>query len=198
MARDHRLVSQIPRKVTSPHEAEVVFYACISGFGLLATVYAMLHGTVRQGHEPGAIRFPIAGFNAPVIGFALFAFGAAGYLFNKYSQFDTIVIFIIAILAAAAAWIAVTVLMARWAMRGPLNDPHEELEELQGTIATVTCPITPLAPGEIAYSFRGAPATARARSLSGESVPAGTDVVIDRIDNGIADVELWSVVEQRL
>ena len=180
------------------HEAEIVFYACISGFGLLATVYAMLHGTVREGREPGAIRFPIAGFNAPVIGSALIAFGAAGYLLTKYYQFDTIVVFVIAAVAAAASWVAVTVLMARWAIRGPLNDPHEELEELQGTIATVTTPITPTEPGEIAYSFRGAPATARARSLSGEAVPAGTDVVIDRIEDGIADVELWSVVEQRL
>lgn len=182
----------------SLHESEIIFYACISGFGLLATVYAMLHGTVREGTEPGAIRFPIAGFNAPVIGSALIAFGAAGYLLTKYSHYDTIVIVLVAALAAAAGWTGITVLMARWAMRGQLNDPHEELEELQGTVATVTKAITPTEPGEIAYSFRGSPATAHARSLSGDAVPAGTDVVIDRIADGIADVELWSVVEQRL
>ena len=182
----------------SSHEAEIIFYACISGFGLLATVYAMLHGTVREGQEPGAIRLPIAGFNAPVIGSALIGFGAAGYLLTKYSHSDTIVVFVAALLAAAAGWTGVTVLMARWAMRGPLNDPHEELEELQGTVATVTATITPAEPGEITYSFRGVPARARARSLGGDTVPVGTEVVIDRIENGIADVELWSVVEQRL
>jgi hypothetical protein len=29
-------------------------------------------------------------------------------------------------------------------------------------------------------------------------VEAGTEVVIDRIENGVAEVELWSVVEKRL
>lgn len=182
----------------SLHESEIILYACISGCGLLAAVYAMLHGTVRQGHEPGALRPPVAGFNAPVIGAALMAFGAVGYLFTKYSQFDTIVIVVLAVGAAAAGWIGMTVLMARWALRGPLTDPHEELEELQGTVATVTRAITATELGEIIYSFRGSPAHARARSISGGDVPEGTDVVIDRIDDGVAEVELWSVVEQRL
>lgn len=179
-------------------ESEVIFYACISGVGLLVAVYAMLHGTVRNGHEPGALRPPVAGFNTPVIGAALLAFGAFGYLFTKYSHFDTIAVLAIAAVAAAAGWIGMTVLMARWALRGPLNDPHEEIEELQGTIATVTHAISPTELGEIAYSFRGSPTRARARSINGEAVAAGTEVVIDRIDDGIADVELWSVVEQRL
>ncbi|MDQ2889424.1 MAG: NfeD family protein [Gemmatimonadota bacterium] len=182
----------------SLRKSEIVFYACLCGFGLLATVYAMLNGTVRQGREPGALRFPIAGFNAPVIGAALMAFGAAGYLITKYSQLDTIPVLVISIIAAAAGWIGMTVVMARWAIRGPLNDPHEEIEELQGTVATVTRAISPDQPGEIAYSFRGSPTRINARSIDGGAVEAGTEVVIDRIENGVADVELWSVVEQRL
>ncbi len=182
----------------SLHEAEIVCYACTSGIGLLIAVYAMLHGTVRSGNEPGAMRFPMAGFNTPVIGAALIAFGAVGYLTTKYSQFDTIAIIIGALAAAAAGWIAMTVLMAKWALRGSLNDPHEEIEELQGTVATVTRAISSTEPGEISYSFRGSPARIAARSIGRDSVPLGTEVVIDRIDNGVADVELWSIVEQRL
>lgn len=182
----------------SLHEAEIVFYAIVFGVGLFVGVYAMLHGTVRKGHEPGAIRFPLAGFNTPVIGAALGAFGAVGYLTTKYSQYDTIVILIAALVAAAAGWIAMTVLMAKWALRGSLNDPHEEIEELQGTVATVTRPITPTELGEISYSFRGSPTRVPARSIAGDAVAAGTEVVIDKIENGVADVELWSIVEQRL
>jgi len=182
----------------SLHEAVVVFYACVSGIGLLLSVYAMLHGTVRKGHEPGAIMFPMAGLNTPVVGAALVAFGALGYLLMKYSHFDTIGILIGALVAAAVGWIGMTILMAKWALRGSLNDPHEEIEELQGTVATVTRAISPSQPGEISYSFRGQPTVIAARSISGDSVPAGTEVVIDRIGDGIADVELWSVVEQRL
>ena len=180
------------------HESEIVFYACISGVGLLLAVYAMLHGTVRSGREPGAIRFPMAGFNTPVVGAALLSFGIVGYLTTKYSQIDTIWILILSLVAAAAGWIGMTVLMARWALRGSLNDPHEEIEELQGTVATVTRAISRAELGEIAYSFRGAPTRAAARSICGDAVPVGTEVVIDRIDNGVAEVELWSTVEQRL
>lgn len=180
------------------HEAEIVFYACVSGVGLLVAVYAMLHGTVRKGHEPGAIEFPMAGFNTPVIGAALIAFGAVGYLATKYSQFDTIAILVASIAAAAAGWIGMTILMAKWAIRGSLNDPHEEIEELQGTVATVTRAISPTEPGEISYSFRGSPTQIAARCISGDVVPLGTEVVIDRIENGIAHVELWSIVEKRL
>lgn len=180
------------------HEAVTVFYAFVSGIGLLLSVYAMLHGTVRKGREPGAIRFPIAGLNTPVIGAALVAFGAPGYLLTKYSHFDTIAILVAALAAGLVGWIAMTVLMARWALRGALNDPHEEIEELQGTVATVTHAISPTEPGQISYSFRGQPTLIAARSISGEAVAAGTEVVIDRIEDGIADVELWSIVEQRL
>jgi hypothetical protein len=182
----------------SLQEAEIVFYACISGVGLLISVYAMLHGTVRKGHEPGAIRFPMAGFNTPVIGAALIAFGAVGYLATKYYQLDTISILVAALIAATAGWIGMTVLMARWALRGSLNDPHEEIEELQGTVATVTRAISPTDLGEISYSFRGSPTLMAARSIAGDAVATGTEVVIDRIEHGVADVELWSVVEQRL
>ena len=182
----------------SLHEATIAFCAVVFGVGLLIGVYAMLHGTVRAGHEPGAVRFPMAGFNTPVIGAALIAFGAIGYLFTKYSQFDTIAIIIAALIAGAVGWLGMTVLMAKWALRGSLNDPHEEIEELQGTVATVTRAISPTELGEISYSFRGSPTRAAARSIAGDAVPAGTEVVIDRIDNGIADVELWSIVEQRL
>ncbi|HEY8311963.1 MAG TPA: hypothetical protein VIG47_15470, partial [Gemmatimonadaceae bacterium] len=69
--------------MTSLHESEIVFYACISGVGLLLAVYAMLNGTVRKGSEPGVVRFPIAGLNTPVIGAALIALGAVGYLTTK-------------------------------------------------------------------------------------------------------------------
>lgn len=180
------------------HEAEIVFYACISGVGLFISVYAMLHGTVRKGREPGAIKFPMAGFNTPVIGAALVSFGAVGYLVTKYSQFDTIAILLMALAAAAAGWIGMTVLMAKWALRGSLNDPHEEIEELQGTVATVTRAISPTELGEISYSFRGAPTLIAARSIGGYTVATGTEVVIDRIENNVADVELWSIVEKRL
>jgi hypothetical protein len=37
-----------------------------------------------------------------------------------------------------------------------------------------------------------------ARGFGDSEIPVGTEVVIDTVENGIARVELWSVVEQRL
>jgi hypothetical protein len=88
--------------------------------------------------------------------------------------------------------------MAKWALRGSLNDPHEEIEELQGTVATVIRAISPTELGEISYSFRGKPTVIAARSIGGDPVAIDTEVVIDKIEHGVADVELWSIVEQRL
>lgn len=179
-------------------DAELIVYAVAFALGLLVGVYAMLNGTVRTGRTPGMIEPPHPAFNAPVVGAALVAFGAVGYLVAKYSPLGTISTLVIALVAAAAGWIGMGVLMAKWALRGPLSDPHEELEELQGTIATVTRAITPDALGEISYSFRGAPLTAQARCITGEPVPAGAEVVIEKVENGMADVEPWATVEQRI
>lgn len=179
-------------------DSELILYAGSFAVGLLLGVYAMLHGSVRSGREPGSVIPPPAGFNLPVVAAALTAFGAVGYPVAKYSQAGALGTILVALLTAAAGWTAMTILMARWALRGPLHDPHEELEELQGTVATVTREITPELPGEIVYSFRGARRTARARAPGAETVPPGTEVVIERIDDGVADVELWAVVEQRI
>ncbi len=179
-------------------DPEQIFYAALFGAGLLTSVYAMLNGSVRSGRAPGEIKPPPAAFNTPVVGAALVSLGAVGYLVAKYSHLGTISTLVLAIIAAGAGWIGMTVLMAKWALRGPINDPHEELEELQGTVATVTRAIGPDTPGEISYSFRGAQLRVAARNISGEPAPAGTEVVIEKIEDGVADVELWSVVEQRL
>lgn len=179
-------------------DAELIVYALAFGLGLLTGVYAMLNGTVRTGHTPGIVQPPRAALNAPVVGAALAAFGAMGYLVAKYSRIGTIATVVIALLTAAAAWVGMGILMAKWALRGPLSDPHEEHEELQGTIATVTRAIARDELGEISYSFRGAPLTAQARCITGEPVPEGAEVVIERVENGMADVEPWSTVEQRI
>jgi len=179
-------------------ETERIFYAGTFAAGLFTGVYAMLHGSVRMKADPSAVKPPPSGFNAPVVSVALMCFGAIGYLLSKYYQTDPIYVILPALGAAVAGWIGMTLLMAKWALRGPIIDPHEELEELQGTIAEVTRDITLDTLGEISYTFRGQPLRVPARSIGGDSVPAGTEVVIEKIEEGVADVELWSVVEQRL
>jgi len=184
--------------MTEPFDIERTCYIAFFGTGLVTGVYTMLQGAVRAGYDPNDVKAPPAGFNAPVIAAVLISFGAVGYLVATYTNLMTFPTLLAAAFAAAGGWIGMTLLMARWALKGPMIDPHEELEELQGTIATVTKPIALGAPGEISYVFRGQHLQTAARSLGGDVVGVGTDVVIERIDEGVADVELWSIVEQRL
>jgi len=177
---------------------EHVVYASLFGIGLLTSVYAMLHGSIRIHPDPDQITPPPAALNTPVVGAALIAFGAVGYLVSKYSQIGTIGTLIVSLLAAAVGWTGMTVLMAKWAFKGPIHDPHEELEELQGTVGVVVKDIPYNAFGEIVYTFRDRRQTAQARSISGDPIAAGTEIVIEKIENGVADVELWSIVEQRI
>ena len=179
-------------------DTERVVYIATFVAGLLTTVYVMLNGSVRMKADPTTIKAPPAGFNIPVVGAAVTAFGAVGYAVMKYSQLDTIPTLLCALAAGAVGWVGMTILMAKWALVGPMVDPHEELEELQGTVAQVSRDISPSELGEITYMFRGKLMQVPARSIGGDAVATGTEVVIDMIQNGVADVELWSVVEQRL
>ena len=88
-------------------------------------------------------------------------------------------------------------LLARWALRDAGHFPAQA-DEIQGQLAVVTQDIAPGSTGEIAYEHLGGQLRTPARALSERALFVGAEVVIDRIENGIAFVEEWSVVEQRL
>ena len=98
---------------------------------------------------------------------------------------------------AAASFTGMSFLMAKWALRdsGPVA---LTAEEVNGQVATVSRAITPGYPGEISYFAWNANHVLPAKSIDDSTIPEGTEVVIDTVDNGVARVELWSVVEQRL
>jgi hypothetical protein len=67
-----------------------------------------------------------------------------------------------------------------------------------GHLARVTKPIGEVEAGEIVYEVDGVPYTAAAMSLDGGAMETGTDVVIERVEDGVAHVEEWAHVEKRL
>lgn len=71
-------------------------------------------------------------------------------------------------------------------------------EVLTGHIARVTAAISAAAAGAVAYTLEGRRHEVAAISLDGTPIPAGVDVVIERIERGLAFVERWEVVEGRL
>ena len=75
-----------------------------------------------------------------------------------------------------------------------IADEHD----IQGQPAVVTREISLAGPGEISYDHQGSEIRVTARSLDTRTLPAGAEVVIDRIEDGVAYVEEWAVVERRL
>ena len=88
----------------------------------------------------------------------------------------------------------------------PSRRPRVEFdpEVLTGHIARVTAAIDSTAAnaaagtGAVAYTLEGTDHVVAAMSLDRSPIQAGVDVVIDRIEDGLAFVERWEVVEGRL
>ena len=82
----------------------------------------------------------------------------------------------------------------------PSRRPKVEFdpEVLTGHIARVTAAINAATAGAVEYTLEGRRHDVAAISLDGSAIQAGADVVIERIENGLAFVERWEVVEGRI
>jgi hypothetical protein len=130
------------------------------------------------------------------------ASGAVGYLLDRYSTLSVVVVFIIAAAAGIAGVVGASLLVARWALPAVAAEVIDERYVLQGHPARVTRiiadPTGAAAAYEISYEEGGSTHLLRALSLEGTALEPGSDVVIERVENGSAYVEAWSVVERRL
>jgi len=164
--------------------------------GLALAVHSMLLGVERWHKKNSSKPSPV--FNPPTAAALAIGLGATGYMVSTRSSLGWLWILLISLAVGVAALIGMIILMAKWALRAPVNQPSIGDEEIHGQIAVVTKAITETDSGEITYSSWGATHTAKARSVDGSPIPADTEVVIEALEDGVARVELWSVVEQRL
>lgn len=163
--------------------------------GLVLAVFAMLHGVEHARRNRS--RAPSAFFNLPAIAAFAVGFGAVGYPLASRTILPVWAVLLIAIGGGALAISGMITLLARWALRGIRTVPGE-IDGIQGQLAIVSREISPAGTGEISYEQMGKQIRIAAQTLSDKRVPVGTDVVIDRIENGVAFVEEWATVEQRL
>lgn len=177
--------------------------------GLLLGVYAMLTGVERP--APARVPDPAAPsvppppapaqlrISPPTVAASATLFGLVGYLMLRYSAFGPGVAIVAAAAAAGLGLAGMLTLVTRWAVPAAAADQVDPRYLLQGTPARVTRRIvSPDVDGEVEYSVDGARYATTARSFDGSSIDAGADVAIDRIEDGIAYVEDWALVEQRL
>ncbi len=182
--------------------AKVFFLATfVAGLGL--AVYSMLHGVERsrkprktQPLRPSTQKRPSAFFNAPAGSAFGIVLGATGYILVTRTAVGIWTIFAIALVTSVAATAGMIVLMSKWALPYSGIESFDEL--IQGQLARVTRPISDLETGEISFDVDGVHHTFAAESINGGEIPSDTEVVIDTVENGIAQVEPWSEVEARL
>lgn len=176
--------------------------------GLVLGVFAMLHGTERRvrpvvapherrtEHDPAAEPSPL--FNlASIAAFSVGA-GLTSYLAARYTPLPLAAEIALALVAGALAMAMQSLLIARWAIPGARAEQVDHRYLLQGTIGQVTRAVPVRGEGAMRYELDARSYDLPARSIDGDALAAGGDVVIDRVENGVAYVESWAVVEQRL
>jgi len=156
----------------------------------------MLHGVEHARRNRS--RAPSPFFNLPTVAAFAVGFGAAGYPLASRTTWPGWAIILVAMASGALAVTGMILLLAQWALR--VDPEHSMLEEdgIQGHLAIVSSEITLDGAGEISYEHLGRSVSIPARALSQKALSVGAEVVIDRIENGIALVEEWSAVEERL
>jgi membrane protein implicated in regulation of membrane protease activity len=185
-----------------------LFLACFV-VGLVLAVYAMLHGVERRvpaspvaPHEAtgawDAAAAPSPLLNVQSIGAFVAGFGVAGYLLARFTELPPLAAVGLALLVGAAGVVLSATLIARWVIPGARSEAVDDRYLLQGHPASGTRPIERAAEGEIAYEADDRRYVVRARSWDDEPIAAGAEVVIERVEGGVAYVERWAQVEQRI
>ena len=165
--------------------------------GLLLTVYTMLTGVERPREGAGIVPARSA-IGALVAAAFLAAFGMVGYLLLRSTSLGAAGTVVVAALVGAAAAAGALALVTQWAVPAALEDEVDERYLLQGTPGHVTRAIGADTPGEVRFVADGSEIVSPARSFDGQPIQMGAEVVIDRLEDGVAYVESWAVVEQRL
>ncbi len=127
--------------------------------------------------------------NMPTIMAFLTWFGGVGYILRQSLGLHWLISSFAALLSGAVGGAIMFILLARvlWPM---MTRPMSSEEySLPGTPARIVSPIRAGGVGEIVYTKAGTRFTAGARSVDGEAIPKGAEVVILRYEKGIAYVQ---------
>lgn len=191
----------------------ILQYVFIGSFGggLILGVFQMLFGVERRSVVPpvadtGSIPYGLAyahreisaRISLPSTAAFLAFFGLVGYLLTRFTVLGPVARTALAVAAGGIGILAVLAVVKAWAVPSARREVVDERFVLMGHLAHVTAPIGTDQAGEIAYEVDGRRYTARAWTIDREPVPSGSDVVIERIEDGYAYVEAWMHVEKRL
>lgn len=182
-------------------------FAGVFLLGVATAVYVIVRGVERSprraavpmtdafGRETGT---GILSLRAPILAAGLMAAGLVGYLLERFGSLATWHAALWGVASAAVAGLLAARFVRQWATRAATEDAPDPRYSLQGHIAHVIAPATGHGLAQIEYTANGVRVIAAARSLDETPLDPGTEVVIDRLEDGVVYVEAWVQVEQRL
>jgi membrane protein implicated in regulation of membrane protease activity len=164
--------------------------------GLLLAVRIMFFGAERR-RARSADGMPLRR-SEPAISAFLVMFGVAGYLLTRPGRLSPMA-GAGAALVLGALWAGlVTRLAIATARVQPEHDPDDPRFALQGHVAVVTADIPADGQGTIVVGEAEGRRSLVARAIDGQAIGVGLEVCIERVENEVAFVEPWAVVEARL
>lgn len=155
--------------------------------GLVGALTGSHHAAQAHGHGAN----PVSPFSLSTLSAFLTWFGGAGYLLTRYSPLAAMAVTLMALVFGITGGVLFFMTIARYIVpRLTILNPDDF--RVQGACARVTSTIRPGRIGEIVYTLGGTRHAEGARSESGESIERGTQVVILRMEKGLAWVEPWT------
>jgi len=153
-----------------------------------------LHGTgmhgAGHGDAAGGDGAHISPFNLSTICAFLAWFGGAGYLLSRFSHLTAAVVLALSAAVGVVGGALIFLPLTRYVIPR-LTELRPADFQIEGVMAHVSVPIPAGAVGEVVYTLGGAQQVDGARSVSGEAIERGTEVVILKREKGIIYVERW-------
>jgi membrane protein implicated in regulation of membrane protease activity len=159
--------------------------------GVAHGLIGALTGSHAAAHAHGHSANHVSPFSLSTLSAFLTWFGGAGYLLTRYSPLAALAITLTALIFGVVGAALFFIAVARYIVpRLTVLNPEDF--RVQGAVARVTSTIQPGRIGEIVYTLGGTRHADGARSESSELIERGTQVVILRVEKGIAYVEPWA------
>ncbi|HEX7123635.1 MAG TPA: hypothetical protein VF178_14765 [Gemmatimonadaceae bacterium] len=188
----------------TPVEASFAFAFLL---GIAGAVYVIIRGVERPRRRGSAVQVDDFGremgvgfvsLRAPTIAACLMAAGLVGYPLARFTTMPIVALVAVAAGAAVLAGPVAARLVRRWAYKAATQDATDPRYLLQGHIAMVVRDATEHEPAQVEYTANGRRVIAPAKGIDTDHLVPGTEVVIDRLEDGVVYVEPWGRVEQRI
>jgi membrane protein implicated in regulation of membrane protease activity len=159
--------------------------------GVAHSLIGALTGSHAAAHAHGHSANHVSPFSLSTLSAFLTWFGGAGYLLTRYSPLAALAVTLTAVIFGGIGGALFFITVARYIVpRLTVLNPADF--RVPGAVARVTSTIQSGRIGEIVYTLGGTRHADGARSESGELIERGTQVVILRVEKGIAYVEPWA------